>query len=44
MAEDLDGDGSLMLAIGRQVHGGHAAAAELTFDRVSIGQVVAEAG
>lgn len=43
-AEDLDGNGSLMLAIGSQIDGGHASAAELPLDRVSIGEAVAEAG
>jgi hypothetical protein len=41
--EDLEGDGAVVLEIGGEVDGGHAAAAELALDGVAVGQRFPEA-
>ena len=37
-AEDLDGDGAIVLEVVREVDGGHAARTELALDAVAVGQ------
>ena len=37
-AQDLDGDLAVVLEVVREVHGGHAASAELALDPVAVGQ------
>ena len=41
-AEDLDGDGAIVLEVVREVDGGHAARAELALDAVAVGEGVRE--
>jgi hypothetical protein len=38
VAEDLDGDLAVVLEIARQIHGGHAAAADFSVDGVAVGE------
>ncbi len=43
-AEDLDGDGAIVLQVVRQVHRGHAALAKLALDPVAVGEAGGECG
>ena len=42
--EHLDGDPAVVLEVLRQVHGGHAARAELPLDPVAVGEGFGQAG